>query len=165
MGEGRLHRLIALAREGVEVERAFGAGALVGLVRMAETIEHAIYRRGSLRAGSDGLTFVLDNPPLRAGAFLAIRAAVDGVPIPAGGIRLRVGRTGPWRTATTVDRAHPMRILPGETVAVGLAVGPVPAGAHRTVRLELDPVAIPPRVWLEFSDAVGPAGPAEGESA
>jgi hypothetical protein len=157
MRSGRLRGDLALLTQGIEVAVTLGVRSLEGLAGVAELIEHSVYEHRSLARTPDGLTFVLRNPPLRMGAFSSIRVLVDGIAIPPEATAFEMG--GLARVLmNTVDRDRPVTLPVGERTRVHLQCAP-PVGDRVHLRLELQSVAIPPRVWFEFSDTVrGEAG-------
>lgn len=157
MRTGRLWGDLSLARQGVEVAVGFGVRSLEGLVDVAELLERSVYEPRSLRKAPEGFGFTLLNPPLRMGAFRSIclfwnGAAVDGD---------RVTLTLPDATARSLASIGPMApvTLPvGERCRYLVRADPVPPGRQH-VRLELQSIAVPPKVWFEFADDL-----AEGEA-
>jgi hypothetical protein len=153
----RPHRwgpLLSLVRQGIALEVGYGGRSLEALLWVAETVEEAVYAPGSLALRKGTLTFGLLNPPLRVGAFHRVRLAVEGRPVAPDQLRFRTGEGQPWRSAAEVSAEAPLRLAPGRPVAFA-ATGVGPLSVDRpTVRLELESVAIPPLVWLEFADAV-----------
>ena len=160
MRASRLGSIVDLLREGLALEVGFGTHSVEALLWVAETVEEAVYAPGSLTLSESVLTFRLTNPPLRVGAFSGLRVSVDGRPADPARLRFRSGAGTPWRRASSLSRETPLELVPGRPVefAIEDAVPIVPRRA--SVRLELDSVAIPPLVWVEFSDEVrqGPAG-------
>lgn len=125
--------------------------SLEALLWIAETVEESVYARGSLRRVGNGLSFVLSNPPLRMGAFSAMRVRLNGGEVPPGSIRVRHGES-PWRTAASIDRNAPLELRPGEPTEVAIDGTSVEEGQPVSVRFELQSIAIPPLVWLEFTE-------------
>ncbi len=156
MSERRIGPVLSLLRQGLTVGVEYGAHSLEALLWVAETVENGVYRPGSLVRHDAGLAFILDNPPLRTGAFSSARLSVEGAPLAPEEVRCRVGPGGPWRRFDSISAATPLELRPGvptefETTATrGSAPGPI------TVRLELISLAIPPRVWFEFTDRARP---------
>ncbi len=147
--------MLSLLRQGLSVEREFGIHSLEALASIAETIEESVYEVGSLTRTSTGLTFRLNNPPLRTGAFSSLRLVIDGVRVPADRARVRVGPGLLGRDLTGISRDRPIELRPGDRIEFAVD-GPFPQGAKKfTVRLELQSTAIPPLVWFEFSDTLG----------
>lgn len=147
---------LSLVRQALSISREFGVHSLETLLFLAETVEDSVYSRGSLRRSGDGLSFVLANPPLRMGAFSSLSARLDGVEVPPQETRIRSGVNGAWRTADAISRAAPLELRPGEPTEVALGRVGVGAGQPVTIRLELQSVAIPPLVWLEFTEIPRP---------
>lgn len=156
MSDRRIGPILSLLRQGLELDVEYGTRSLESLVRIAEVVEESVYAAGSLQAVPSGIRFVLNNPPLRLGAFGALRVKLDGVYVAPGAVRFRpVGETT-WRSDATVGRPTPLVLLPGRATEFVVDRTPVPQGPL-TVRLELTSVAIPPLVWFEFREPVRPA--------
>lgn len=153
MSERRLGPILSLLRQGLELDLEFGTRSLESLLRIAEIVEESVYVPGSLRATSDGVAFVLGNPPLRLGAFLSVRLHVNGTELGAEDVRFRAVGDPTWRSAAEVDRDRPLVLRPGEPVEFAGRIAPPPHGEAR-IRLDLQSVAIPPRVWFEFRERV-----------
>ncbi len=154
MTSRRLAAIVSLLRQGFAVEREFGTRSLEAMVEVADTVETSVYRDGSLCLTPNGLGFVLDNPPLRMGAFARVTLRVDGTSLPPESVRLRPGEGSAWRTAATVRRDTPLFWPPGQPMEFDLTLEVPARRGEAGVRLELESVAIPPRVWLEFRDRV-----------
>ncbi len=154
MGGFRVGRLLSALRQGVELGVEFGPHSLEALLWVAETIEQSVYAPGSLARSPRGVTFVLSNPPLRTGAFSAVRIRWDGVPVVADAIRFRSGPGGAERSAATVRRSEPLELLIGVPTTFAVDLPAEAIGPTGSVRLELDCPAIPPTVWVEFRDRV-----------
>ena len=105
---------------------------------------------GSFVRTRTGVAFALANPPLRSGAFRAIRARIQNEPVGAEHIRVRRGPGQAWRTAGSVNEAHPFEWNTGDPAEFDIDWLDRPRPGRLTVRLELDSIAIPPLVWLEF---------------
>ena len=160
MGGHRLGALVSLVRQGIALEVDFGTRSLEAFVWVAEAIEEGVVAPGSLTVSNGTLAFELTNPPLRVGAFRSVRALVDGRAVPALRLRFRPGPGHPWRSASSISREVPHEMVPGRSTEFAIDEAGVTAGARTTVRLELESVAIPPLVWLEFSEhARAGAGP------
>ena len=155
MRELRIGSLLSLVRQGIELEVGYGTRSIEALLWVAETIEEGVYARGSLLRTPNGVAFRLTNPPLRVGAFSALRVAVDGRPVPTSMVRVRPGEGYPWREVAAISKVSPLELVPGRPTDV--AMEHVPTADRLTVRLELDSVSIPPLVWVEFTDHVGEA--------
>ena len=130
----------------------FGTHSVEALLWVAETVEEGVYAAGSLRRTTEGLAFVLDNPPLRVGRFTSVVLRVNGDAVPAGRVRLRVGEGSSWRTAASIDAVAPLDLGPGDRLEFGLLGVFGQGAASITVRLELRTPAIPPLVWFEFDE-------------
>ena len=134
----------------------FGSHSLEALLWVAETVESGVYRPGSLRRTSSGIAFVLDNPPLRAGAFAAARLLVDGTAVAPEMVRCRAMGSVSWQRFAELSTATPLELRPGMPTEVEAAVIPSRPDERIAVRLELTSLAIPPLVWFEFSDLARP---------
>ncbi len=157
MSDRRIGPILSLLRQGATVGIDFGAHSLETLVRVAETVEAGVYRAGSLARTADGVGFVLDNPPLRVGAFSSVAVALDGRSVAPESARLRAGALRPWRGFHEVSADSPLELRPGVPTEFAVATEVVPSERRLTVRLELTSLAIPPLVWIEFTDVVRPA--------
>lgn len=160
MRELRLGAIVSLLRQGLELEVGFGTRSVEALLWIAEAVEESVYAAGSLVRTPAGLQFTLSNPPLRLGAFRELRLTLDGRPVTPERLRFRPLAGGPWRTAASISDAAPIVLLPGRPTEIGADALDVRAGQRVAVRLELVSVAIPPKVWVEFSDEVREAAPA-----
>ena len=145
--------LVSLVHEGVTVGYEFGLHSLGALARVAETVEESVYAAHSLEATESGLRFSLWNPPLRLGAFGSANLRVNGTPVPPAQAQVRKVAEDAWTSLDRVTPEAPLVWLPDEPREFEARVGPVPAGEHVTVRLELRNVAIPPLVWIEIRGA------------
>jgi hypothetical protein len=143
---------LSLAHQTISLEVEFGAHALEALLWVAETVEESVYEPGSLAWTREGLRFALANPPLRAGAFLAIRAELNGAAVPAEQLELRHGEGSAWTPAATICRTAPFELVPGRRTEVQIRCPVRPGAEPVRVRLEFENVAIPPLVWLEFQN-------------
>jgi len=145
---------LSLVHQAVSLEVRYGRHALGALADIAETVEESVYEAGSLARTERGLAFALANPPLRAGAFTAVRLALNGIPVPSDSLGLRPGAGRPWTLASSVSLASPFEFHPGRRTEI--RVEPMPGAIAGTVRVRLELVskAIPPLVWLEFHDAL-----------
>lgn len=153
---GRLHGDLSLLRQGLEVAIGFGVTSLEGLVSTAELLETSVYERGSLTRTPDGVRFTLLNPPLRMGAFDTVSLRWNGAPWAPASVRVRSAGPDAWRRLDEVDPDHPLTLPVGVRSVFELRGVPDAVGEQR-VRLELHSVAIPPKVWFEFSDEVRPS--------
>lgn len=143
---------LSLLRQGASIGWEFGRHALVELARVAELVEISVYEKGSLRRIPDGVRFVLLNPPLRIGEFDRISIEWDGARVPVANWSVIAG-SGPGRSGATIDPNAPLELPIGVRTIFELQVSTSESGDH-SVRMELHNVAIPPMVWLEFSDKV-----------
>ncbi|HTP55263.1 MAG TPA: hypothetical protein VML53_01175 [Thermoplasmata archaeon] len=154
MSRGHFRADLGLVRQGVHLAWEYGTRPLEELTRLAELLEHSVYERGSLVASEGSVRFTLLNPPLRMGAFSRIGLAWDGIAVDASQVRIGTDPGGAVRTLASITRDAPATLPIGARSRFSFPVsGPV-AGVH-AVRLELHSAAIPPTVWLEFSDRVG----------
>ncbi len=151
---------LSLVHQAVSLEVEFGRHALEALVGIAETVEESVYEPGSLVGTARGIEFALSNPPLRAGAFAAVRLEVNGARVPAAALALRPGEGYPWTLADAISSGAPFEFHPGRRTEVRVQPLPVSIEGAVRVRLELESAAIPPLVWLEFHDAVRQGPPA-----
>ncbi|HYK94210.1 MAG TPA: hypothetical protein VEY07_09275 [Thermoplasmata archaeon] len=155
MGSGHFRMDLSVVRQGLRLFWEFGLQPLEEMVRVAELLEHSVYERGSLVRRGSRIEFVLLNPPLRMGAFSSIAARLDDVPVAPEAAFISPGGTGASRAFSTITRDDPLTIPVGVRTRISLEAPQVEPG-HRRVRLELHSRAIPPRVWFEFSDHLGP---------
>jgi hypothetical protein len=154
MRGGGLGSVVSLVRQGLALEIGFGTHSVEALLWVAETVEEAVYAPGALVLADGVLSFRLTNPPLRVGAFSALRLAVDGRPAAPTQLRFRPGPGSPWRIAASLSRQAPLELVPGRATEFAVdGVGEIPS-RRATLRLEFESVAIPPLVWVEFTDEV-----------
>ncbi|MCI4330329.1 MAG: hypothetical protein L3K19_00575 [Thermoplasmata archaeon] len=148
---------LSLLDQGISLGIGYGFHAVVELARLGELLLHSVYEPGSLRIEGGRAAFTLRNPPLRMGAFSAVRVLWDGTEIPAGQVTV-VPDGLPPRPSAEVDRDRPLTIPVGARCE--FLLHPTAGDSHRhRIRLELQSIAIPPKVWFEFSDVLLP-GPA-----
>ncbi len=153
MPRHQVEALVHLLRQGLAIEGQFGTHPLEAMLWVARTVEESVYQPESLVRTATGVAFTLANPPLRAGAFSSVRVGVDGQPPRSEGVRVRSPGSAGWRDASGLSRTDPLELRPGEPIEFEVTTS---AGRHprqRTVRLEFQSVAIPPLVWLEFTDS------------
>jgi hypothetical protein len=131
----------------------FGTHSVEALLWVAETVEEGVYEAGSLRRTPEGISFALDNPLLRVGAFTSIALRVDGERIPGERVRLRAGPGSAWRTAATIGADAPLGLGPGDRTELEILGDFGPDAKPIAVRVELRTPAIPPLVWFEFHDS------------
>lgn len=156
MVRGAVGGWLSLLRQGLELDIDFGTHSIEAMAGIAEVVAASVYRRGTLGRTEDGIRFVLQNPPLRLGAFGTATLVVNGSTVP--GDRWTVAPADGARVAgSDITAATPLELRPGVPVEIRAAVGPV--GDTVRVRLELTSVAIPPRVWIEFDDAPSDGSP------
>jgi hypothetical protein len=148
----------SLLRQGLTIEHEFGPAALAELVRVGRFLEHAFYEAGSLRETDRGIVFALVNPPLRLGAFRALRLLVDGHPVPPERCAWSEEGNPVQRRFSEIDPLHPIVLAPGRPIRFEVEVDRPRPGRH-VLRLEFQSVAIPPLVWIEIYDSVRTRGP------
>ncbi|HTP54614.1 MAG TPA: hypothetical protein VML94_06635 [Thermoplasmata archaeon] len=154
MRSASIGRMLSVARQGLQLGIEYGPHSVEALLWIAETVEESVYRVGSLRGDGQGIRFTLGNPPLRSGAFSAVRLLWNGVPVDPAAVQLCPGGSASWRTAASLSPGDPIELHTGEPIEVAAAVGLAPVGASVDLRLELECPAIPPLVWIEFRDTV-----------
>ena len=147
---------LSLLRQGLSIEIHYGTRSLEALLSVAEAVEDAVYATGSLRRIPGGLALALDNPPLRVGAFSAVRVLVDRNAVPPAQVRLRRGPGAAWRTASDVTADSPYRWGPGEPTEFELETSAALTGEPVCVRIELVSIAVPPLVWCEIREVPAP---------
>lgn len=153
MGASHLRIDFGLLVQGLSLSWQFSlrtAGALAGL---GELLERSVYEAGSLTRTPDGLSFSLRNPPLRMGAFSAIAVFLDGARVPNPNATLQESEAENPTSLDSVTIDRPIVIPVGRRTRFQLRVPSVSRGTHK-LRLELQSVAIPPLVWLEFADVL-----------
>lgn len=143
---------LSLLRQGFSIERVFGRHSLEALVSVAETIEESVYERSSLARTPDGVGFRLNNPPLRTGAFSAMRLSVDGVSVPVDRAHIRFAPGLPWRSTADISRERLFYWRPGDRVEFEIECTPAAGTKELRIRLELQSSCIPPLVWFEFRE-------------
>jgi hypothetical protein len=145
---------LSLLRQGIGLGLDYGLHSLEELARLGAFLEHTVYESGSLRVEEGRAVFTLLNPPLRMGAFSGVRVLWDGSAIPPA--EVVVAREGyPKVEPSEIDRDHPFTIPVGSRTHFRLHAA-TPDPAHHRIRLELQSVAIPPKVWFEFTDILRP---------
>ncbi|MGA9838994.1 MAG: hypothetical protein WBF81_07145 [Thermoplasmata archaeon] len=152
MGTHHAGNLLSLVRQGLTLSVQFGPHSVEALLWVAETIEEGVYEAGSLRRTAEGIAFALDNPLLRVGAFASLAVRVNGEPVSGARVRFRPGAGTPWRTAESVTSGSSFSLAPGDRTEVEVDGRFGRPGDPVTVRIELRTPAIPPRVWLEFTE-------------
>jgi hypothetical protein len=156
MASGHFRMDLGVVGQGLHLLVDFGFRPLEEMARVAELLEHSIYARGSLRRVGGRASFTLLNPPLRMGAFDRVTVRCDGRLLPPETTTVDAGSRGAARALADVSRARPLDLPVGEPTRFEFDADALPPGPHR-VRLELQSVAIPPLVWLEFTDHLMPA--------
>jgi hypothetical protein len=145
--------LLSFVRQGLSLGVDFGAHSVEALLSVAETLEGSIYEADSLVLRGSRLEFALLNPPLRVGAFGALRMHVEGVAIDPERVWIRRAGEAEWRCARAVSAEAPLELVPNErTLLAADLTGPVGPG-RIPVRLELESLAIPPTVWMEIVES------------
>lgn len=158
MASGHFRMDLGVVRQGLHLLVSFGLRPLEEMTRVAELLEHSVYEHGSLVRAGAGVSFVLLNPPLRMGAFSRASLTWDGAPVAPECSFVLPGGRGPPRALSDLSRERPLTLPVGERSRFTLEPTTVSEGVHR-VRLDLQSVAIPPRVWFEFSDRLAEAPP------
>ena len=74
--------------------------------------------------------------------------------MPAGRARVRGGPGLPWRVLADLCGERPLELRPGDPTEIAVDGAPPAEAKELTVRLELQSTAIPPLVWLEFTDTL-----------
>jgi hypothetical protein len=154
MSPPHLGRDLSLLRQGISIGAEFGPHALVMLARIAEIVEDSVYDPRSLRATPRGIRFLLQNPPLRIGAFASIQARVNDVDVPPALARFRTSAEGDFRSFQDVSRNRPLTMSPGQRTEVELDLTEPVRKGPVTIHLSVRSVAIPPLVWFEFTDQI-----------
>ena len=154
MSPPHLGRDLSLLRQGISIGAEFGPHALVMLAQIAEIVEDSVYEPRSLRATPRGIRMVLQNPPLRVGAFASIQVQVNGVDIPSERARFRTNGLEEFRSFVEVSRNNPFTMIPGQRTEMELDLVEPPLKGPKTIHLSFRSVAIPPLVWFEFTDTV-----------
>lgn len=152
MGDHRLGSILRLVGDALRLEAEFGTHSIEMLAWIASTVEASVYLPSSMVRTPSGFRFSLANPPLRIGAFSALRVGVDGSTVPADQVRLRAGPGTPWRGSGELSPAHPLELEAGTRTEIDVQWPGVDGHRSVQVRLELQSVAIPPLVWLEIRD-------------
>jgi hypothetical protein len=147
---------LSLVRQGLVLGAEFGARALEEMARMGQFLEQAIYERGSLRLlpNRAGVTFHLRNPPMRVGAFSGATLSWNGNPVGSENVLVRNEGEELPRSFDSISEGNPLHLILGKGLRFEARVPAPEVGSRHTVRLELQNVAIPPRVWLQFHDEV-----------
>ena len=142
-----------LLRDGLQIGRRYGFRSLEELARIALFMESAIYEPKSLQSVPGGVRFALRNPPLRMGAFSGLSLLWDGVPVPPNACSVRPAAAGVPVRFSDVGPAAPVVLPVGERVEFRAEMAPPTPGPH-TAFLELQSLAIPPKVWFRVTDQV-----------
>jgi hypothetical protein len=155
VGGRRLGALLRLADDAIGLGWDFGLGSVEALAWVARTVETAVYVPDSLVRTASGFRFALANPPLRIGAFSCVLVRVDGTPVPPDRVRVRHRPVGAWRTTSEIGTAQPLLLQAGNATEFDADWPVAPGSAPLLIRLELQNVAIPPLVWMEFREIPG----------
>jgi len=151
---GKLRCDLSLLRQGVSVAVGFGFRSLEGLVDVAQLVEQSVYEPRSLTRTPSGFGFTLLNPPLRMGAFSSVRLLWNGVAVDPQRAALCLPGSVPVRLSS-VGLTDPVTLPVGRRTRFTVEAEEVARGRHQ-LRLELQSIAVPPRIWLEFSDEMRP---------
>lgn len=143
---------LSLLRQGISIGWEFGRKALIELARVAELIETSVYEADSLQSIPSGVQFVLRNPPLRMGMFDRLSIEWDGTRLEPSDWHVIVDQEG-TRSGSSITPGAPLGIPVGVRTIFQLRVTTIDHGDHR-VRMEFHNVAVPPLVWMEFTDKV-----------
>lgn len=149
---------LSLLDQGLRLGWEFGLASVEELARVGQFISQSVYEPHSLRATPNGAEFWLRNPPLRMGAFSALRLLWDGTPLSGAACILQPTGTPVATSFAAVDRDHPVPLPVGVRVRYAMDLPTAPPGGPHTVRLELTSLAIRPTVWLEFTDTLSVEG-------
>ncbi|MGI0129206.1 MAG: hypothetical protein ACREDE_01655 [Thermoplasmata archaeon] len=152
MGSRHVGDVLSVLRQGLTLGVQFGAHSVEALLWIAETVEEGVYEPGSLHGIPGGISFALDNPLLRVGAFTHLAVLVDGAPVAGALVRFRRGAGAVWRTANSLGAGSTWDLAPGDRTEFEVQGAFGANGAPLTVRLELHTPAIPPLVWFEFTE-------------
>jgi len=144
--------MLSIARQGITLGAEFGPQTLEALLWVAETVEESVYERSSLARDADGFKFALSNPPLRVGAFSAVRLRLDGAAVDPSRVSMRTRAGGEWRSVGSIDADDPVGLRSGERIEIAVRSEPSPPRAPVRIRLELECPAIPPLVWMEVDE-------------
>ena len=151
---GALRSDLALLQQGLELGWKYGLGSLEELARTAWELEHGIYRVGSLLRTPAGVRFDLRNPPLRIGAFRSVAVGWDGRAVPPDRGWVATDRAPALRPLSSVGPDRPLELEVGEGSRFEIALSEDPGRGPHAVRIEWRSVAVPPLIWLEFTDSV-----------
>lgn len=149
---------LGLVRQGLRLALDYGFRPLEEMVRVAELVESSVYEHGSLTTDGTRVRFRLLNPPLRMGAFSRITLRWDGTAVPPSAAQISSEASRPPTRFDEISAEQPISIPVGRRTEIVFRTDQRASGPHR-VRLELQSVAIPPAVWLEFSDRLTTASP------
>lgn len=158
VGSRHVGDVLSLVRQGLTLGVQFGTHSVEALLWVAETVEEGVYEAGSLRRTAEGISFALDNPPLRVGAFTSLRVRVGEAEVTGDRIRIRPGPGTAWRTAASVGPDAPFHLGPGDRSEFDLVGEFGSVRESVTVRIELRTPAVPPLVWFEFAEPIGEGG-------
>ncbi|MCI4319638.1 MAG: hypothetical protein L3J87_01190 [Thermoplasmata archaeon] len=157
MGMSHLRIDLSLVRQGLSVGWEFGLRSLEDLGSFGEMLQHSVYEAGSFRRVPGGVGFVFRNPPLRMGAFSAVRLFLDGQRHPDACAWVHPAGVARAIGFPEVGVETPLVIPVGQRTHFFLSgTEALRDGAHE-IRLELQSVAIPPVVWFSFDDELAPS--------
>ena len=148
---------VELLSDGLTLSWDFGLASLTELARTATLAGLNVLESGSVRAEEGGVVFTLRNPPLRIGASRAVRVFWDREPLDPQRVRVEVRGQPPGTRLSAVSGATPLTIPVGLRTDFHLEGAASAEGKHR-LRLELDPIAIPPMLFWETEVRIGKAG-------
>ena len=148
---------VELLSDGLTLTWDFGLASLTELARTATLAGLNVLESGSVKSEPDGVVFTLLNPPLRIGASKSLRVFWDRAPVPAERVRVEVRGDPPGVRLSEVSATRPLTIPVGHRTDFHLQVPAHEEGKHR-LRLELDPLAIPPMLYWETDVRIGRAG-------
>ena len=143
---------VSLFRQGLSLLSEVGTHGLGEMVRTAEFLQRSVYEDGSFRVDGDGFAFRLLNPPMRVGAFHEVALAMDGRPIDPAESFVAEGTSPTLRPLATLSRERPLHLLPGQGARFRARCADLLPRQRHTVQLTLRNVAIPPRVWIRFTE-------------
>lgn len=150
---GPLRGDVGLLREAISLIDEFGLRSTERLAFVANFLERSVYLPNSLRVVPDGVGFTLLNPPLRVGAFSAVRVAWDGAFLPPDAAFVQGEGHAVERPLSDISPSRTIDLRPGQRLEVRLSGISADPAEHR-IRLELQNIAVPPLVWFEFVDTI-----------
>jgi hypothetical protein len=150
MADHRAEAVLRILRAGLAIGIEFGTHSVESLLGVAEAVQESVMVPHSFLRTREGVSFAFANPPLRCGAFGAVRVRIQQEEVGPDRVRLRHGPGEEWRTAASVTPTAPFCWNPGQGAEFRIAWLDRPRPGRMTVRLELENIAIPPLVWVEF---------------